>query len=106
MYLLVITTVDNEEAARTLADIVLGRRLAACIQIIGPMTSMYWWQGKQETAREWQLVMKTRDDRYAELERCILDHHPYDCPEIVATAIQRGSTAYLRWLDDEVGDGA
>ena len=105
MYLLVSTTVDSRQAAEALAAAVLDQRLAACIQINGPMTSMYRWQGKQERAEEWRLGMKTRAARYSALERLLLDRHPYDCPEIVATVIERGSASYLQWLDEEVGDG-
>ncbi len=102
MYLMVSTTVDGRRAAEELAAAVLAQRLAACIQINGPLTSMYWWQGKQEKSEEWRLDMKTREDRYPELERLLLDRHPYDCPEIVATAIVRGSAAYFQWLDGEL----
>ncbi len=102
MYLIVSTTVDSRQAADELAAAVLAQRLAACVQINGPLTSMYWWQGRQEKSEEWRLDMKTRSDRYPTLERLLLDRHPYDCPEILAIAIERGSQAYFQWLDGEL----
>jgi len=98
MYLQVMTTIDSEEKARALADRVLAKRLAGCVQLVGPVTSMYWWQGVREQAEEWLLVCKSTENLYERLESCIQENHPYDCPEIIATPVVRGSAAYLEWL--------
>jgi len=78
------------------------RRLAACAQVSGPITSHYHWQGQKETSEEWIVTMKTRRDRYDALQLLILDLHPYEVPQIVATAIVDGSEDYLQWIYQEV----
>jgi periplasmic divalent cation tolerance protein len=97
-YLQVLTTVPTRDAARAIARLLLDQRLAACVQIVGPIESSYWWQGVIETSEEWQCVAKTRLDFYERLEAAILSAHPYDVPEIVATRIERGQAGYLDWL--------
>jgi periplasmic divalent cation tolerance protein len=97
----VVTTEDTEEKAARLARGIVDARLAACVQIVGPIKSLYWWQGALEEAREWQLVIKTTSDRLAELETHIKGHHSYETPEITATDIQWGSREYLDWISAE-----
>ena len=67
----------------TLAPSVVEARLAACVQIVGPIRSLFWWQGKFDDAREWQLLMKTTSERLPELERHVKANHSYDAPEII-----------------------
>ena len=98
----VYTTTENKEDARTIAARVVKRRLAACAQVVGPITSTYWWEGAIEEAEEWFCIMKSRKDLYGKLEEAILDVHSYDVPEIVAVPIVSGSQSYLRWLNKEV----
>ncbi len=98
-YLLVATTAGNPEDARKLADLLVARQLAACVQIHGPIRSVYRWQGAVEAEEEWLLTAKTRQDRYPALESALQEAHPYDVPEIIATPIVAGSAAYLRWVD-------
>ncbi|MFI6295610.1 divalent-cation tolerance protein CutA [Nonomuraea sp. NPDC050790] len=98
-YLHVYTTVDSADAAESLARSILGARLAACVQIIGPVRSLYWWEGVLDAAQEWQLVIKTPAADYPALEAHLTAGHSYTTPEIVATEIVAGSPAYLRWLD-------
>lgn len=105
-YLTVLTTTDTQEAAATLADSAVRARLAACAQIVGPVTSVYWWEGKVDHAQEWQVVYKTTTDRYPALEAHIKAEHTYDVPEIIATPIAAGSAAYLTWLSDETATPA
>ena len=94
----VITTVDSEEAAEQLAQGITGARLAACVQIVGPIKSLYWWQGELEDAREWQLTIKTTSERLSALEAHIKANHSYETPEITATEIPWGSREYLDWI--------
>ncbi|WP_062212249.1 divalent-cation tolerance protein CutA [Streptomyces sp. NBRC 109706] len=100
-YLTVLTTTDSEESARELARLAVEARLAACAQIEPPITSVYHWQGEIHTDPEWRVLLKTTDVRYPALEARLNEAHPYDVPEIIATAIERGSDAYLHWLDEE-----
>ena len=101
----VFTTVEHEKDASAIARAVVERRLAACAQILGPITSTYWWEGKIETSREWLCLMKSRSDAYPALEAAIKSIHPYENPEIVATNIIAGSREYLCWLDEETAQG-
>jgi len=101
-YIQVMTTLEKKEDAAMISRNVLEEKLAACVQIIGPMTSTYWWEGKIEEATEWLCVMKSRRDYYDRLEKCIKDIHPYEEPEILAIPVIAGSRGYLDWLDGEL----
>lgn len=100
--IVVVTTVDSLEAARAIADAVLTRRLGACAQIAGPIESRYWWQGKIDSASEFQCIIKTSRSHYPALEKLIREHHPYQCPEILATPVVAGFPGYLDWLRQEL----
>lgn len=100
-YVQVLTTVDSADEAERLGHSVVGTRLAACVQIVGPVKSLYWWEGKVEDAQEWQLLMKTTAERLPALERHIKANHSYDTPEIIATPIPWGSAEYLGWVSEE-----
>lgn len=97
----VFTTVDSEEAANQIARSVVERRIAACAQVLGPITSTYWWEGAIESSQEWLCMIKSTESRFAALEAAIREHHPYDVPEILAMPISDGSSAYLDWLRSE-----
>ena len=94
-------TAQNREEAIRLADMLVGARLAACVQILPEMESVYRWQGAIERQPEVLLFVKTTRRRFAELERQVRALHSYDVPEIVAVPIIAGSAPYLRWLDEE-----
>ena len=98
------TTSGREEADRIAADLV-SRRLAACVQISGPITSAYRWEGVLETAVEWLCVIKTVGEKYAEVEAAIRELHSYQVPEIVATEIVAGSAEYLEWVSANTAPG-
>jgi periplasmic divalent cation tolerance protein len=102
-YLQVTTAAGSEEEAERIGAVLVERRLAACVQVIGPISSRYRWQGAVEEAREWMCVAKTSAARYAEVEAAIRDLHSYDEPEIIATPIVAGSPSYLTWITDNVG---
>ncbi|MDP8937452.1 MAG: divalent-cation tolerance protein CutA [Actinomycetota bacterium] len=95
------TTAATKEEAEGVARALVDGRLAACVQIVGPMESRYWWDGAVETATEWVCVAKTTADRYDEVEAAIRAVHSYDVPEILAVPVVRGSEAYVRWLGQE-----
>ena len=98
---LVLTTfpegADVEAVARTLVE----ERLAACVQVSGPLVSVYRWQGAIEREQERQMVVKTTRERLPALEARLLALHPYDVPECVVLAADGGSAAYFSWVDGE-----
>jgi periplasmic divalent cation tolerance protein len=100
----VSTTAASEEEAERIGAALVERRLAACVQVIGPIASRYRWGGEVETAREWLCVAKTTAVRYAELEAAIRELHSYEEPEILATPIVAGSKGYLDWISRGVSD--
>lgn len=100
-FILVVTAIDNEDSAEQLARGIAGARLAASVQIVGPIKSLYWWKGDLVEAREWQLTMKTTSERLSELEAYIKAHHSYETPGIIATEIPWGSREYLDWITAE-----
>jgi len=104
-YLQVVTTTSREADAERIARTLLERRLAACVQIAGPVTSLYWWKGVLETSEEWLCSIKTGEAQYAALEKAIRKVHPYEVPEIVAIPIVAGSKDYLKWLQGELRPG-
>jgi periplasmic divalent cation tolerance protein len=101
-HLTVTTTVDSREAADHIAEVLLERKLAACVQVEGPIESIYRWHGEVEQAREWRCTIKTRADLYESLEAAIRETHPYKTPEILAQAVVYGSREYLAWIDESV----
>lgn len=101
-YLQVQTTLERRADAERLAYALVERRLAACVQIVGPIHSTYRWQGKIETAEEWLCLVKTRRDLYLVVEQAILELHPYEVPEIIALPITAGNASYLAWLEEQV----
>lgn len=96
-----VTTTDSQDAADALARSAVEARVAACAQVVGPIKSTYWWEGKVETAEEWYVVFKTTAERYPALEAHIHEHHSYDVPEIVLMPIVAGNPAYLEWVTTE-----
>lgn len=99
--LLVLTNCPDQASAESLANALVERRLAACVNILAPCRSVYRWRGRIESAGEVPLLIKTTDERYAELETEIRTRHPYELPEVVAVPIERGLPAYLEWVGDE-----
>jgi periplasmic divalent cation tolerance protein len=101
-YVLVLTTTGSEEEAERIAAELVERRLAACVQTVGPVISRYRWQGKLEREREWQCLAKTEAALYDELEHAVRELHSYEEPEIIATPIIAGSRGYLDWVSASV----
>ena len=103
-YIQISTTTETKEEAQKIALYLLERKLAACVQLSGPITSIYRWKGKMETANEWLCLIKTREDLFEEVEITIKKLHSYETPEIIATPIIKGSKEYLKWLNKETAD--
>ena len=103
-FIQVTTATDDRDEAMRLTRAVVEQRLAACAHVSGPVTSTYWWHGKIETAEEWLCLIKTRKERYPEIEAAIRELHSYDLPQIIATPITAGNEQYLDWLRQETED--
>lgn len=101
-YCCVLSTVPSIKKARTIAGLLLFRRLAACVQILPGLESHYRWRGKKETSREVLLLIKTQVSKYKVLEKVLLENHPYEVPEIICLPITKGSKPYLDWISKEV----
>jgi periplasmic divalent cation tolerance protein len=96
----VMTTAGDVKTAEKIADHLVDRKLAACVQIAGPIKSVYRWKGKVEKREEWQVIIKTRNDLYADVEAAIRKVHPYEVPEIIALPMVHGGKDYLKWIKD------
>ena len=98
--LVVLVTVGSESEAETIATALLDERLAACVNVGGPIRSLYRWQGRIADDREWQLVIKTRSDLFGALADRVRALHSYDVPEIIGLPVTVGNPAYLEWLEE------
>jgi len=101
-YIQVLTTVGSVQEAEKISSALLEKRLAACVQIVGPIASRYRWQGELEQAQEWQCLAKTEAALYERVERAIRSAHPYEEPEILAIPVLAGSKSYLEWISASV----
>jgi len=101
-FLCVSTTLDSQVAASAIAKKLVDLGQAACVQVVGPIESVYRWQGKIERADEWLCIAKTDRAHFNALKEVILKHHPYEEPEIIATEIVAGSESYLAWLSAQL----
>ncbi len=99
--IVVLVTVGSRDEGERIAQALVADRLAACVNLVGPVGSIYRWQGKVERAEEILLIIKTRAALFAELEGRIRALHSYETPEIIALPIAAGAAKYLDWLCDE-----
>ena len=102
--LLVLTNLPDRAAAERIADLLIARRLAACINILAPCRSVYRWKDAVQRDEEHPMLIKTTLERYPELERSLRSEHPYELPEIIAVPIERGLAEYLGWVGAETTD--
>jgi periplasmic divalent cation tolerance protein len=101
--LLAVSTVAGAEDARRIAHALVERRLAACVNVVPGVLSVYRWKGAVEQESEHLLLIKTRAERLEELREALVALHPYDVPELIAVRIEAGHAPYLAWLDESVG---
>jgi len=101
----VVTTTETKDEAEAIGRALVEKRLAACVQVVGPISSIYWWEGEVEAADEYLCLIKSSSAAYEELEAAIKQLHPYETPEILALPVAVGSADYLRWLQKEVKQG-
>lgn len=100
---LVLVTAPNQTDARAIARALVGDGLAACVNILGPVRSIYRWRGAIEDEAEYLLLIKTRASLYARLERRVRELHSYEVPEVIALGIESGSAPYLKWMLEATG---
>ena len=101
-FIQVFITINDREKAGEIAEILLEKRLAACVQISGPVSSMYRWQGSIAEDQEWLLIAKSGKELYPELEKEVKQIHVYEVPEILSVSISDGNESYLKWLENEL----
>lgn len=99
--ILVLINSPTREEALQIANAAIERHLAAAVNVIGPITSVYRWQGTVETAEEWQCFIKTRRNLYAQVEQVIHEFHSYELPGILALSVWTGNQEYLNWIGQE-----
>ena len=98
----VFVTASSQEEANKIAQLLLDRKKAACINIVPRVDSMFWWQGKPDSAQESLLIIKTKASVLTEIVNLVREAHSYEVPEIIALPVVGGSEDYLKWIDDEV----
>jgi periplasmic divalent cation tolerance protein len=101
----ITTAAGSREEADQVARELVERRLAGCVQILGPIKSVYRWRGQVEQGEEWLCLIKTSSDQFAVIEAAIGELSSYECPEIIATPVTAGSARYLAWLARQVSSG-
>jgi periplasmic divalent cation tolerance protein len=102
-HVIVTSTIDSEDAARALASGAIEARLGACAQVVGPITSVFRWEGTVKTETEWRVEIKAAARRAPELTEYLTANHRYEVPEVIVTPIVGGSAEYLTWLGEETG---
>ena len=100
-YLVVLITAGSYEEAKKIADALVGQKRVACVNIVSGVSSLFWWQGKVEEAKESLLVVKTRAALFPEIVKLVKGIHSYEVPEIIALPIVDGNADYLAWIDKE-----
>ncbi len=101
-YCVVFCTCPNAEVAQNIANQLTAQKLVACTNIVPGLTSIYFWESKVTEGKEVLMIMKTRQEKLADLEKAIIDLHPYDFPEFIAIPILYGNSKYLNWVDEVV----
>jgi periplasmic divalent cation tolerance protein len=101
-YVVALSTVARAEDAARIAEALVERRLAACVNIVSGLTSVYRWKGKIERDEERLLVIKTRRERVEELRVALVALHPYEVPELVVLPVEAGHAPYLAWIDESL----
>lgn len=99
---IVLSTTGSEEEAHKIARFLVERQLAACVNIVPHIESVYRWQSKVESSREWLLLIKTTAQKFDDVRDAIREQHSYDLPECIAIAVEDGSSEYLDWIGDSV----
>ncbi len=102
MAIIVLITSKNKSEAKKIARFLLEKRLAACVNIVPRVTSLFWWEGKIDQTAETLLIVKTKKKVFCELSAAVKSAHSYSVPEIIAVSIKDGLPDYLKWIDDSL----
>ncbi len=103
--IVVIVTCGSEDEAAKIANALVESRLAACVNLVSPIRSIYRWEGKIWDEKEWLLIIKTQKQRFEELEERVKSLHSYSVPEIISLPIVEGSSSYLQWIKENTEEG-
>ncbi len=98
-FIIVLSTIDDIDKGKRMSKLIIDKKLGACVQLVGPIQSTYFWRGKIEESKEWLILIKTKKNLYKKLEELIIKIHPYVTPEIVYFEIA-GFDKYLNWITD------
>ncbi len=98
----VLTTSGNRAEAERIATALVEAQIAACVNVVGPIRSIYRWEGKVQNTEEFLLIVKTWEDAYERVEEAIKELHSYDLPECIALRVEKGSEQYLEWIENSV----
>ncbi|MCX5813186.1 MAG: divalent-cation tolerance protein CutA [Proteobacteria bacterium] len=101
----IVTTIDDKEKAERIGKQLVQKRLASCVQIAGPIKSIYWWKGHIKEVEEWQCIIKSKKSHYKKIEEEIKRLHHYELPEIIAIDIDTALTGYVKWVEEETNPG-
>ena len=99
---IVLSTAGSEDEARKIARYLVDNRLAACVNIVPQIESIYRWQGQVESSREWLMLIKTTAEKFPAVQKAIRELHSYELPECIAIGIEEGSADYLEWIGQSV----
>lgn len=100
MFIIVFVTCASKFQAQKIAQALIKDKLAACVNLVNPINSLFWWKGKVDSSKEILLIIKTKKNLFDRLERLVKSLHSYDVPEIIALPIVKGSKKYLDWIND------
>ena len=103
-YCIVLCTCPDQASAEAIASLLVNNRLAACVNIVSGISSIYQWQGKLEKSQEQLLVIKSKPAVFEGLKTAILEHHPYELPEIISIPLHSGFSNYLSWIDENIDE--
>ena len=106
MYIVVFITASNKKEAQAIARSLIAHKLAACVNIIDKVASLFWWQGKVDSASEALLIVKSKKEKFRRIVTLVKSLHSYEVPEIIALPILMGEKKYLRWIDESLGKPA
>lgn len=103
MHIVVFVTASSREEAQRIAQGLVKNKLAACVNIVGGVESLFWWQGKVDRAKEILLVIKSKKEKLSRIIKQVKSMHSYDVPEIIALSVAGGYKDYLKWINESVG---
>ena len=102
MHIIILITTKDKKEAEKISKLLIKNRLAACVNIVNGVKSLFWWQGKVDQAKEALLIVKSRKEKFVKIAKLVKANHSYDLPEIIAIPIVSGFKPYLNWINDSI----